>query len=47
MAKKVYNKRIARVRRKLERRRLPTISKKELKERLEKKLSSNKSKNKE
>lgn len=42
MAKKVYNKRISRVKRKIERRKLPTIKKQEIKEKIEKKLSSSK-----
>ena len=40
MAKKVYNKRIARVKRKRERRVLTSVTKKDLKEKVERKLKS-------
>ena len=44
MGKKVYNKRIARVRRKRERRRLPEVSKESIKERIKKMMKAKKNK---
>ena len=46
MSKKVYNKRIARVRRKVERRTLPSITKMEIKEKIAKAALATKKKTK-
>lgn len=46
MSKKVYNKRIARVRRKVDRRTLPSVTKAEIKEKIAKSLKATKKKTK-